>query len=193
VTALVAALKAMLKLTAVAVGVILAFGGAILLLQHLLPQVFGNPYEPTVVIREQKEVLDKDGDDTHRKLAAEVLGDMGPRARTAIPVLIKALKDREVLVRYRAAEALGKIGTDSETVVPALVQCLTDAHPMPRAAAAESLGKYGQAAGTALPALRDLLNDKDSQARDRAAKAIAKIDPGNQEPRRSPAGTDKPQ
>jgi HEAT repeat protein len=41
--------------------------------------------------------------------AIELLGKMGPKARSAVPALLKALKDREPFVRETAAESLKQI------------------------------------------------------------------------------------
>lgn len=45
-----------------------------------------------------------------RRQAAAILGDLGVRAETAIPVLTEALDDDDKAVRLAAAEALGKLG-----------------------------------------------------------------------------------
>jgi HEAT repeat protein len=64
-----------------------------------------------------------------RVCAAESLGSIGPRARAAVPALIRAIEqpdpaDRvEVLIRH-AARALGRIGPDAEAAVPALNRLL---------------------------------------------------------------------
>ena len=44
-----------------------------------------------------------------RRYAAELLGEIGPSAREALPALIKALKDRNREVRNCAAQAISKI------------------------------------------------------------------------------------
>ena len=44
-----------------------------------------------------------------RSSIASALGDIGPAAKEAVPVLTKALKDEDGQVRYAAQEALDKI------------------------------------------------------------------------------------
>jgi HEAT repeat protein len=49
-----------------------------------------------------------------RRHAAQVLGEIGPKAKAAIPALREALKDERLTVRQAAAEALKKIDTNSD-------------------------------------------------------------------------------
>jgi HEAT repeat protein len=182
ISSALAGLTGLLKLVVVAVAIMLVFGLVLYALGFL-----DNPKDNKKAwIEEQTKVLDTNLDQYARKMAAERLGDMGPAARSAVPVLIQALKDWDFLVRHRAAEALGKIGADPETVVPALTASLGDKHPIVRAMAAESLGKFGPAAASALPTLRKQLSDAHPQAQDRAARAIEAIAPTQ------PAASGKP-
>lgn len=61
--------------------------------------------------------MDADGD--IRKFALDVIGRMGPRARSAQPEVIRLLRDPNVNVAGAAAETLGLIG-DSESLAPLL-------------------------------------------------------------------------
>jgi len=54
--------------------------------------------------------------------AAMAIESIGPEAAVAVPALIKALKDKDGLVRQRAAIALGAIGPAAEEAVAALVE-----------------------------------------------------------------------
>ncbi|MBV9124856.1 MAG: HEAT repeat domain-containing protein [Planctomycetes bacterium] len=83
----------------------------------------------------------KEGSDPVRKLAALVLGDMGPEARAAVPALIEALHDGHDDVRRRAAVALGEIGGEARAAVPALLAAMQDAHAGVRKMAAWALGE----------------------------------------------------
>ena len=58
-----------------------------------------------------------------RTKAAEALGNMGPKAKSAVPALIDALKDPNV--RTEAAIALGNIGPDAKSAVSALQDAAT--------------------------------------------------------------------
>src|ERR1043165_7301002 len=64
-----------------------------------------------------------------RHAAAKTLGDLGPKAKPAVPALIVALNDNESRVRYAALKALSKCEPDhSEGIaaVPALTTLLDD-------------------------------------------------------------------
>jgi len=51
----------------------------------------------------------KDNDEDVREAAAFALGEIGPDAKAAVPVLSKALRDGDEGVREAAADALEKI------------------------------------------------------------------------------------
>lgn len=93
-------------------------------------------------------------DDVDREMsliAAEKLGRMGDT--TAVPALIKALRNRPNDIRAAAARALGDI-RDPRAITP-LAELLED-HDTPVAyAAADALGRIGD--NRAVPALRDTL------------------------------------
>src|SRR5436305_11154838 len=89
--------------------------------------------------------------------AAYVLGEMGPKAKEAIPALVEALKRQPMpgeSVADNAALALGKIGPEA---VPALVRVLGDnaaATAWPHAATA--LKVIGPGARDAVPVLTEV-------------------------------------
>ena len=107
--------------------------------------------------------------------AAGALGEL--RARAAVPVLIRAVRDP--LRRHPAASALGAIG--DPRALPALAWALRHhligvgqdgivsdvADPV-----GQALGAMG---GQAVPTLRTLLRDRDEEVRDRAARALTTI------------------
>lgn len=74
-----------------------------------------------------------------RRLAAEMLGKMGPAARSAGPNLIDRLGDADPSVRAYAAIALGAIGPDAKAAIPRLTDMLSDREEWPRKAAAQAL------------------------------------------------------
>jgi HEAT repeat protein len=89
-----------------------------------------------------------DGEAARREAAADILGRIGPPARTAVPALFAALKDNSSSVALMAAMALAEIHpTRSRPAVP----LLADALDVPGAAAA--LAKIGPEARAAVPAL----------------------------------------
>jgi len=57
---------------------------------------------------------------TNRQDALARIARLGPKAKPAVPQLIKALKDPDQVVRQLAAYALGQIGPDAKEAVPAL-------------------------------------------------------------------------
>jgi HEAT repeat protein len=66
----------------------------------------------------KKPAATPDGTALVRTKAIEALGNIGARAKPAVPVLIEALNDPNV--RTEAAEALGNIGPDAKAAIPAL-------------------------------------------------------------------------
>ena len=79
-----------------------------------------------------------------QKEAAIILGNMGPRAKAAVPQLMEWL-DEGVPdpVREASAVALGKIGKEAKAAVDRLVQLLAGARPTLAAQAARALGGVG--------------------------------------------------
>ena len=73
-----------------------------------------------------RELQDTDSD--VRSIAAVTLGEIGPEAEDAVPILIKLLQDQDAegFVRANAATALGKIGEGASKAVPALINALQD-------------------------------------------------------------------
>ena len=90
-----------------------------------------------------RELQDTDSD--VRSIAAVTLGEIGPEAEDAVPILIKLLQDQdeEGFVRANAATALGKIGEGASKAVPALINALRDQDKYVRRDAAEALEKIG--------------------------------------------------
>ena len=91
--------------------------------------------------------------------------------RPAIPALAKALKNSDANVRSSAASAW----SDIKTAVPQLVPLLKDSNANVRIIAASALGSIGAAAKTAVPQLIPLLKDSDVYVRLSAAQALGSI------------------
>lgn len=125
-----------------------------------------------------------------RTRCAEVLGSFGPKARNAVPALVRLLKAGTLPLRTAAAEALISISTEKESGIPILVWALSDSPDVQvRRWAAEALGRLGFAALDAVPALVKALDDPDPAVRQEADKALKKIQGKMAE---GPAGPDRP-
>jgi HEAT repeat protein len=109
-----------------------------------------------------------------RIYAAEALGLIGPKAQSAAADLVKALEDRDALVRQNAARSLGQIDAD-RTTVPALAKALEDKEQGVRIAAAESLTTARTLAARDIAFLLKVLKHQDAQARALAARALGDL------------------
>jgi len=109
--------------------------------------------------------------------AAEGLGEFGPRAKAAIPDLVKAVKGGDTAVRGAAAIALGEIHSDPETVIPLLISCFDDSQEGVPESAVEAIGGYGSLAKGVVPRLVELLKVHDKGMRHAAGLSLRKIDP----------------
>jgi len=124
--------------------------------------------------------------------AAQILGLIGPRARTAVPDLLAVLKRRSAPTRVRsaAAFALGCIGEPADRrdtgprgdIVSALSAALSDSKKEVREQAAEALGWIGPPAREAVPALVAALKDEEAKVALKACQALSFIDDGEAAP-----------
>jgi len=112
-----------------------------------------------------------------RAETALVLGEIGPAASNAMPVLIAGAGDPSDYVRDFTVRALGQIHAQPEVVVPVLINSLQDANTYVRTGAAISLAQYRNAAWPAVPALVTLVNQAQGDLRYAAAEALVAIDP----------------
>ena len=123
----------------------------------------------------------------------------------AVPWLIAALKDENLIVRWSAADALGLIGGEAKDSVPALIDALKDENPTVRWSVISALGRIGSDKSSfstliaalenensfvrvgaayalgymgieaAVPALVEALKDEDLSVRGSAADALGDI------------------
>jgi HEAT repeat protein len=117
-----------------------------------------------------------------RGWAAYALGEFGPAAEEAVPVLIKAINDATPDDKFEheasAALALGKIAPDTpsaDQAVAALLPVLQSNVWFSRTNAIEALRRFGPKAAAAIPRLRALKDDRNVEIRDAAAKALRAI------------------
>ncbi len=76
-----------------------------------------------------------DADAAVRSVAADRLGDFGPKAAGAVAALVRCLGDREPIVRRGAANALGRIGLPAADLALPSLAGLADADEVVRRAA----------------------------------------------------------
>jgi len=99
------------------------------------------------------------------------LGQLGPDAVAAVPVLIEVLKEEESPEPYPNHEHL------SNEMLKSRMELLRVERRWLRCAAARSLGRIGPLAAEAIPALTETLNNTDLAVREAAAEALVKIQP----------------
>jgi serine/threonine protein kinase len=117
-------------------------------------------------------------DPAARWRAAMALGEIGGRAREAVPALVDALDDDDESVRLAAATALGKLGPAARDAVPTLTAALSDKKDeVLRRHAAVALGRIGPPAHNAVAALIAAFKDRDTAMRDDASNALVSIGP----------------
>ena len=118
----------------------------------------------------------KEKDRNARKLAVQALGELGSRARSALPQLMNLVKnDGDKAVRIGAAFALGRMGTAGNAAVSVLTTALKDADADLRGTAAVALGEIGPGAKGAVPALTEALKDENQYVRSSAAYGLGGI------------------
>jgi HEAT repeat protein len=99
----------------------------------------------------------------------EVLAQLEALGQSAVPALIRALRDPEVQMRQNAALAMGflasnystapRVTLDIRSAIPALIDAMDDADSRVRGWAIGALWEIGPDAKAAIPALVRSLND----------------------------------
>jgi HEAT repeat protein len=117
----------------------------------------------------------------------DALAWIGPPAKPAIPLLLRAATNSVPKVRANALWALGEIHAEPRLCVPELIHALSDSDDLVRSSAAHALGMFGPDAKSAVPSLTELATIpgvlkspaiSGLQARFEARNALRKIDPG---------------
>ena len=117
----------------------------------------------------------EDENPVNRLTAITVVGEIGPEAKEAIPILIETIRevrnrDKRILVACnKALLAMGK------EIVPHMISLLKDDTWEMRRGAAWILGKLGPDARDAVPALTEALKDTNPAVRTKAQEALKKI------------------
>lgn len=117
-------------------------------------------------------------------LAAAALGEIGPDAKAAIPILEQSLKDKDPLIRVGAAGVIGKIGGDPNLFLPVVIQSLTEIDWTRMDCALDILVLYKEHAKAAVPVLVGILDNTPNSSnptntiiRDQVINALRQIDP----------------
>jgi HEAT repeat protein len=119
----------------------------------------------------------KDKDPELRAQAIETLGEVGPRAKDALPDIKGALNDQSPKVRLQAAKAIRKIG-DTQAAAAEFIKLLGDPDINVRKITAAALEELGADAKDATPGLAKLLKEKDKELRLQAIMTLKSIGPG---------------
>jgi HEAT repeat protein len=121
--------------------------------------------------------------DDHPQLvvcAIKALGEIGPAARPALPVLAPMVNERDNRTHIIAVHAFWRIGpkgpAEASLVVPRLLDRLTASkNSRERAWIAEILSEMGPSAREAIPALSTAADDPDTQVASAARKALKAV------------------
>ena len=117
--------------------------------------------------------------DMSQEAAAYALGFIGPGAKAALPVLLRAAANTNANADVRVAtlRTLDQLDAEPKLVVPVLTRCLKESEPSVRECAGQVLMGFHSDAEAAVPALVDLLKDPDRDVRQMAEEALKAIDP----------------
>ena len=133
----------------------------------------------TTVVREM-------GGEHDPAVARRLVWDLGPKAKTMAPALIRQLRDDEL--RWSAVELLRKLGPEARSAVPELVRLLRDPSASHRRTSiVETLAAIGPAAEPAVAELAKVIEDQSPRPIPRsylhaaAFRALAAIGPAARE------------
>lgn len=134
--------------------------------------------EPRVISR----LIDAANDSrfAHREEAIAALGEIGPDAAAALPMLVSLAQSWRLEIDYgygvAIIPAIGKIGPAAKDALPMLIQQLADDKwEVLSIQAALALGDVGESAFSAIPALGKMLQSSNKNERLAAAVAIRRI------------------
>ena len=112
---------------------------------------------------------------SRRIAAVGRLGDFGPAAEAAVPMLFQTLQGQDKALRGPAAISLGRLHARPDEVIPILIHYL-EVEDL-REDATKGLGEYGSLAKAAAPKLVALLKVPDKDLRHAIREALPQIDP----------------
>jgi hypothetical protein len=109
-----------------------------------------------------------------RTVAEGAIGDIGPKAKVAVPALLRSVQ-RRGSIPYSPINgmwALGRIGPDANSAIPLLESIVRAKQGRERVYAAQALLRIGGDREMALAALQASLRDQNSEARWEADRAL---------------------
>jgi HEAT repeat protein len=124
-----------------------------------------------VIAELSKCVSDKDIEVRYESIKA--LGQLGPAAKSSLPVLRLRLEDKERNVRLRAAFSIQKIDPADQSFVPVLTSAMREGDGRTLL----DVAALGPNAAWAVPTLIGLLSHESHKVRTLAAKALGNIGP----------------
>jgi HEAT repeat protein len=126
-------------------------------------------------------------DENNQQNAVEVLTEIGPKARKALPILRELMKTEKGKLRLASAIAVWRIDQPRNVcgmvedprlkALRVLIVLLTKRNSAVRKGAATALGRIGREAQRAVPALITALKDKEEELRENAVEALGHIGP----------------
>ena len=115
---------------------------------------------------------------TVRVLAVAFLREIGPPANSAVPRLLRVLReDKDPIVRRHGIRAVLSVGLEAKAGVPRFTEALEDDDSSVREEAVRALGTFGPDAVAGVPALVGLLKDEEVDAA-LVAEALGNVGPG---------------
>lgn len=114
-----------------------------------------------------------------RFAAGQLLRRLGPRAREALPVVIRALQSTNQMVANNAIGVVYSLGRDDTEAPVQLVRLLSDPDEV-KVRALQTLSRFGRTAQNAQAAIADLLSSTNSDVKTAATIALWDVAPGRQ-------------
>lgn len=114
-------------------------------------------------------------DSFDRTRAVVVIGELGPIAKSAVPIILQTWPDSDGYFKREAAVALGKIGPEAGEAVPVLVANLRLEHTDVAWFSAEALGRIGRPALIELAAIEEAANSSDAILASIAQRSLGQL------------------
>jgi PBS lyase HEAT-like repeat len=103
------------------------------------------------------QILDQNFSESSKIYTTRTLAVIGPEAKAAVPLLLRAATSTNVSDHSDAIWALGQIHAEPDIVVPVLIRALSNPSEQDKLFAAIALGKFRGDAKPAVPALLEAL------------------------------------